>query len=155
MGFPVSRMQKTKTRIASAVAVVGIAAMTVLGGAATASATNPADAPPGYAGPYASCSGEPRALIPLPDTSGYVQVWYSTAGSGTYCAMTFGNLAGSHHIEVILQRDDWQTRWYDSGTYSTYAGGIYVSGANTHCTGGYGEVTVDGVAHPSGWRTVC
>jgi hypothetical protein len=155
MEFPVIRMQMTKMRIASAVAVVGIVATTILGGAATASATNPADAPPGYAGPYDTCSGVALPQIPLPGTSGYVQVWYSSAGSGTYCAMTFDNLAGSHHIEVILQRDGWQTRWYDSGTYSTYAGGIYVSGANSHCTGVYGEVTVDGVAHASGWWTVC
>jgi hypothetical protein len=55
------------------------------------------------------------------DTS---NVWYSPAGSGTFCAMTFDNLAGSHHIEVILRHEDWQTPWYDSGTYSTFAGGI-------------------------------
>jgi len=153
------RMQRTKQRIASTFIISGLVATTVLGGAATASATDPADAPPGYAGPSATCSGTPGQPIPLSGTSGYVQLWYSSAGSGTYCAKTFDNLPGSHHTEIILQRDDWQTRWYDSGTYSTYAGGIYVSGANTHCARFYGEVTVDGVAHklPSsdGWWTVC
>jgi hypothetical protein len=149
-----SRMQKTKKRIASAVAVAGIVATTVLGGAATASASDPKDAPPGYAGPYATCSGEPYRVYPLPGTTGYIEVWRSYAGSGTFCAKTFDNLAGSHHIEVILQRVDWQTRWYDSGNYSTYAGGIYVSGANEHCTYVFGRVTVDGVNHDR-WATVC
>ncbi|WNV87646.1 hypothetical protein [Umezawaea sp. Da 62-37] len=152
-------MNRLKRRLASAIAVSGIVATAVLGGAATASATDPADAPPGYAGPYATCNGAPLPPLQLSGTPGYVQLWLDRSGSGTFCAKTFDNLGGDHHTEIILQRVDWQTRWYDSGTYSTYAGGIYVSGANAHCSRIYGEVTVNGVAHrlPSvdGWATVC
>ena len=50
--------------------------------------------------------------------------------------------------------------------YSTYAGGIYASDANTLCAYVYGEVMVNGVSHklhtPSpptrygvGWNIVC
>ena len=160
-------MNRMKKRIASAAAVVGMAASVVLGGAATASAnTHPEDAPPGYGGPFSTCKGAPRAYFPLEGTSGYVQVWLSSEGSGTYCAMTFDNLPGDHHTEVILQHAGWASRWYDSGMYSTYAGGIYVSDANTLCAYVYGEVTVNGVPHtlhtPSpptrygvGWNIVC
>jgi hypothetical protein len=137
----------TMRRIAATLAVSGLVAAAVLGGSATASATEPGDAPAGYAGPFNECKGAATPPMKLEGTSGYVQVWYSSEGSGTFCAMTFDNLPGKHHTEIVLQRDDWQTQWYDSGMYSTYAGGIYVSGANSHCAFVYGEVTVDGVAH--------
>ena len=113
------------------------------------------DAPPGYAGPFATCNGEPVTPIPVPGTTGYVQIWRDYAGSGTFCAKTFDNLGGDHHMEIILQREDWSTRWYDSGTYSTYAGGIYVSGANTYCTKLYGEITGNDQRHTTGWLLVC
>jgi hypothetical protein len=144
-----------KNRIASAVAVSVIAVATMLGGAASASATDPDDAPAGYAGPFSSCSGDLVYHIPLSGTSGYINVWYSPAGSGTFCAMTFDNLAGSHHIEVILRHEDWQTPWYDSGTYSTFAGGIYVSGMNTRCAYVWGRVVVNGVDYNNGWDYIC
>ncbi|WP_328617542.1 hypothetical protein OHS18_15645 [Amycolatopsis sp. NBC_00355] len=148
---------KIRTRIATAVAVIGVAAATALGGAVTASAeTHPEDAPPGYAGPFPTCNGTFLERITLPQTAGYVDVWYSSAGSGTFCAKTFDNLPGRHHIEVVLQHAGWTTRWYDSDdNYDSYAGGIYVSDANTLCAQVYGEVTVNAVPHASGWNTIC
>ncbi|MFC6089725.1 hypothetical protein [Saccharothrix lopnurensis] len=53
-----------RKRIASAVAVGAIALVTALGGATTASATDPDDAPPGYAGPFSTCSGQLVYHIP-------------------------------------------------------------------------------------------
>ncbi|WP_410606326.1 hypothetical protein [Amycolatopsis sp. lyj-109] len=151
-----SNFRKFTRRIAATTAVSGIVALAALAGAGTAAAnTDPADAPPGYAGPFATCNGEPYVQITVPGTPGYVDIRRDYAGSGTFCAKTFDNLAGDHHIEIILQRVDWSTRWYDSGTYSTYAGGIYVSGANTHCTRVYGEITVNDQAHTTGWQVVC
>jgi hypothetical protein len=116
---------KLRRRVATAVAVIGVVATTVLGGAATASArTDPAKAPPGYAGPFPTCNGEFLERINIPQATGYVDIWYSSAGSGTFCAMTFDNLAGRHHIEVVLQHAGWATRWYDSDdNYDSYAGG--------------------------------
>lgn len=153
------RTQRMRSRIASAVAVGVIAVVTAVGGAASASATDPADAPAGYAGPFSSCSSQLVYHIPLVASSGrtqgYTNVWYSSAGSGTFCAMTFDNLAGSHHMEVILRHEDWQTPWYDSGTYTTYAGGIYVSGMNTRCAWVWGRVVVSGVDYNNGWDYIC
>jgi hypothetical protein len=155
------KTQGTKRRIASALAVLAMMAIAVSGGATTASAADTPKPPPGYAGPSPTCNGAPYLNIPLSGTSGYVEIWLDTAGSGTYCAKTFDNLAGDHHMEIILQRVGWQTRWYDSGTFSTYAGGIYVSGANAYCTLVYGVVTVNGVDHfmvgarSDGWLEVC
>jgi hypothetical protein len=155
------RTQGVKRRIASALAVLAMMAITVSGGATTASAADKPKPPPGYAGPSATCNGAPHTTYPLSGTPGYVDVWLDPAGSGTYCARTFDNLAGDHHMEIILQRVGWETRWYDSGTFSTYAGAIYVSGANTYCTWAYAVVTVDGVNHfvvgarSDGWFLVC
>ncbi len=148
---------RIKRRIATAVAVIGLAATTVIGGAATASAeTYPKDAPPGYAGPFPTCKGAFLEQIDIPQTTGYIRVSYSSEGSGTFCAMTFDNLDGKHHIEVVLQHAGWTTQWYDSDdNYETYAGGIYVSDANTSCAKVYGEVTVNGARHPSGWNRIC
>jgi hypothetical protein len=131
-------------------------ATAVFGGAATASAGTFAQAaPPGYAGPSPTCSGAFLERINIAQAAGYVDVWYSSAGSGTFCAKTFDNLAGNHHIEVVLQHAGWTTRWHDSGNYSEYAGGIYVSDANTLCAQVYGEVTVGGLPYSSGWNTIC
>ncbi|MCG8916153.1 hypothetical protein L6E12_10160 [Actinokineospora sp. PR83] len=144
-----------RNRIASAAAAGVIAVITAVGAAPTASATDPSKAPAGYAGPFSSCSGQLLHHIPLAGTTGYVNVWYSSAGSGTFCAMTFDNLAGSHHTEVILRHEDWDTPWYDSGDYTTYAGGIYVSGMNTRCAWVWGRVVVNGVDHNTGWVYIC
>jgi hypothetical protein len=38
--------------------------------------------------------------------------------------MTFDNLTGSHHMEVVIRREGWTTPAYDSGTYTTFAGGM-------------------------------
>ena len=155
------RTQGMRRWIASALAVLAMTAIAVSGGAATSSAADKPTPPPGYAGPFPTCKGDLRANLPLSGTSGYVQIWLDPAGSGTYCAMTFDNLAGDHHMEIILQRADWESRWYDSGMFSTYAGGIYVSGANAYCTWVYGVVTVNGVDHfiagsrSDGWYLQC
>jgi hypothetical protein len=147
--------QRIGRRVSATVAVCGFLMAAVLGGPGVASATDPKDAPAGYGGPFASCSGEWFKRFDVPGTPGYVDIWYSPAGSGTFCAKTFDNLAGNHHMEVILQHALWQTRWYDSGIYATYAGGIYVSDANARCPQVYGEVTVDGQRHTTGWQWVC
>jgi hypothetical protein len=148
-------MNRSRRRLASVLVAVLAAVFAVVGGSATASATEPEDAPAGYAGPFSSCSGDLIYHIPLSGTSGYIDVWYSSAGSGTFCAMTFDNLAGSHHIEVILRHEDWQTPWYDSGDYTTYAGGIYVSGMNTRCAYVWGRVVVNGHDYNNGWDYIC
>jgi hypothetical protein len=143
-------------RIVSAVAVYGIVAGAVLGGAGAASATDPADAPPGYAGPFSYCRGNEHDSIPLgdPDGAAYIAVWRSTEGSGTFCAMTFDRREGRHHMEVRVRRDGWQTSWYDNGYYDRYAGSIYVSGAEIYCAYISGWVELNGIKY-SGGDWVC
>ena len=149
-----------KRRIAAIAALVGLQAAVFLITAPAGSATNPGDAPPGYGGPVTTCPGtlNPGDIHPLYNASGNtlgsnIQIWYSSANGGTYCAKTYDNLSGSHHIEVVVRRGDWTTNWYDSGTYTTYAGGIEVFGAATKCVYFFGRVTVNGVNYESRPKT--
>jgi hypothetical protein len=151
----VSRIDRIRRCGLSVAAVCGLVAGMVLGGSGAASATDPADAPAGYAGPFSSCKGTPLPRMPLSDKVGYIQVWLDDAGSGTYCAMAFDNRAGSHTMEIRVRRYVWQTSWYDRGSYSTYAGGIYVSGANIYCAEITGWVEVNGTRYGGGGRVGC
>jgi len=114
------------------------------------SSTQAASAPPGYGGPMSTCPGTLRPVVPLASASGAklsstLNIWYSGSNSGTFCAKTYDNLPGSHHMEVVIRRADWQTPWYDSGMFTTYAGGVAVYGAATKCVSVFGRVTVNGV----------
>ncbi|TWD17446.1 hypothetical protein FB570_11159 [Streptomyces sp. T12] len=144
-----------RRRVLPVAAVCGLVAGAMFGGAGAASATDPADAPAGYAGPFSSCKGTAVTRMPLSDGVGYLQVWYDDAGSGTYCAMAFDNRSGSHNMEIRVRRYIWQTSWYDRGYYSTFAGGVYVSGANTYCAEVTGWVEVNGTRYSGGGRVGC
>lgn len=136
-------------------AVCGIVASATLIGSGTASASANA-APPGYAGPFTGdCKGHLVRTVPLPDGLAKIQVWKDPAGSGTYCAKTYDYRTGSHNMEIRLRRAGWTTSWYDRGVYSTYAGGIYVSGANDNCAYVSGWVEVNGTRHARGETLVC
>jgi hypothetical protein len=130
----------------SGAAVCGIAAVTVLGGAGVASATDPADAPPGYAGPFSYCKGSRYDSISLgdPGAHAYIDIWRSAEGSGTFCVMTYDVRDGRHNMGVRIRREDWLTDWYDSGYYDRYAGAIYVGGTEVHCAYVSGWVEIDG-----------
>ncbi|MEU3460666.1 hypothetical protein ABZ721_12005 [Streptomyces sp. NPDC006733] len=136
-----------KRRALTAAAVCGIVASATLFGAGTGSAAANA-APPGYSGPFlGDCKGHWVKTIPLPDGYGEIKVWKDPAGSGTYCAKTYDNREGDHNMEVRLRHYGWATWWNDTGVYSTYAGGIYVSQANSWCTFVDGWVVVSGTKH--------
>jgi hypothetical protein len=127
-----------------------LALASTLAMAVTSTQAASAAAPPGYGGPMSTCPGTSLGTYSLYSASGAtlgsnVEFWYSSANSGTLCAKTQDNLAGSHHMEVVVRRADWQTPWSDSGTYTTYAGGIAVYGMDTHCARVFGRVTVNGV----------
>ncbi|MEV5721680.1 hypothetical protein AB0L41_48185 [Amycolatopsis mediterranei] len=141
-----TRLSRTATRLRAAT-VCGIAAISMVGGAGVAAATNPGDAPPGYAGPFSYCKGSPYDSIPLGNGHAYIDVWRSAEGSGTLCAMTYDVQDGRHSMEVIIRREDWQTGWYDIGDYDRYAGAIYVGGTEIHCAYISGWVAVDGVTY--------
>ena len=134
----------------------GLRTVAFLAGAAllsTGQGTASADAPAGYFGPQATCPGSVYATIDIPGPA-YILVWYSTANSGSYCAKTFDNEAGSHSMSVSIRRADWRTVWSDTGTFTTYAGGVGVMGVATKCAEVSGWVTSGGVRR-SGSGLVC
>lgn len=148
-------MHQRKSRIAAFVALLAALGMLLAG---PASATDPGDAPPGYGGPVSTCPGTLIYVLTMYDQYGHdvgsrLHIWYSTGSGGTYCAKTYDNLSDSHHIEVVVRRGDWQTNWYDSGTYTTYAGGIEVFGAATKCVYFFGRVTANGLNYEARLKT--
>ncbi|WP_406054395.1 hypothetical protein OG462_03730 [Streptomyces sp. NBC_01077] len=117
----------------SAVTVVVVAAGIVSGGAGVASATDPNDAPPGYAGPFSYCKGSRYDAIHLGDGHAYIDVYWISGGSGQLCAMTYDVANGRHSMGVTIRRTDWKTSWWDIGFYDRYAGAIYVGGMEGRC----------------------
>jgi len=137
--------RRRRILLTTALALVSTLAMTV-----TSTQIASAAPPPGYAGPTADCPGTLRATYPLRSASGAtlgstLNIWYSSGNGGTLCAKTYDNLPGTHHMEVVVRRADWQTAWSDSGTYATYAGAIAVYGMPTKCAWVFGRVQVNGV----------
>ncbi|MEU9214049.1 hypothetical protein AB0D27_40710 [Streptomyces sp. NPDC048415] len=144
-----------KRRVLIAAAVSGFVASATLGGSGTASASADA-APPGYSGPFlGECKGHWVKTVPVPDGMGEIKIWYDPAGSGTYCAKTYDNRAGDHNMEVRLRHQEWAASWHDTGVYSTYAGGIYVSQADDWCAFVSGWVEVNGTTHYRPETLVC
>ncbi|MET9557207.1 hypothetical protein [Streptomyces sp. NPDC006645] len=113
-------------------------------------------APPGYAGPFdGPCKGTLVRTIGVPDNVAQIQVWYDSAGSGTYCAKTYDNRSGKHNMEVRLRHWLWATSWNDTGLFDTYAGGIYVSEADKACAYVSGWVEVNGTRYTRSETQVC
>lgn len=128
-----NRFGTTVRRFVSAVAVLVAAAATLTAGSGEASATDPGDAPPGYAGPFSYCKGSRYDAIHLGDGHAYIDVYWTAAGSGQFCAMTYDVAEGRHSMGVTLRRTDWKTSWWDIGYYDRYAGAIYVGGMEGRC----------------------
>lgn len=144
------RLQRFKNRVSAIAVAAGLAITGSVIAVPAASATNPADAPAGYGGPVSNCPGSRVVDFDLRSASGawrsgILEIWYSSGSGGTYCAFTRDNIDGSHHMEVVIRRGDWTTKWYDSGTYKYYAGGVEVFGAAAKTVYLFGRVTVDGV----------
>jgi hypothetical protein len=135
--------------VAVAVATIG----TISGGTGTASATDPNDAPPGYAGPFSYCQGSRYDSVHLRDNA-YIDIYWTSAGSGQFCAMTYDVVDGRHHMEVRIRRTDWRTSWYDNGYYDKYAGAIYVGGMEGRCAHISGWVEFYGIKYSNG-ETFC
>jgi hypothetical protein len=154
-GAPPDRAGATETGGSDMRMIRALLTVAFLAGAALLSATGPASAAPaGYFGPQATCPGEVYQTIEIPGPA-YILVWYSPADSGSFCAKTFDNEAGSHYMSVSIRREDWQTVWSDSGTFTTYAGGVGVKGVDIpHCAYVSGKVTSGGVTRTGGDR-VC
>lgn len=147
--------------------------MTIAGAAATMSTvqlavpTATAAAPiykgNGYVTGY--CPGSPIDSgdnTRLYDSSGRVhptatiRLYYSTLNGGTNCAMVFDNEAGSHamlaHIADNKVQESFAT---DSGTFSTYAGGVAITHMNHSCVAWSGTIDDNGVTYSGGGYGHC
>ncbi|HUQ57835.1 hypothetical protein [Lentzea sp.] len=124
--------------------------LAVAGETGVAMATDPNDAPPGYAGPFSYCKGSRFDAVQLPVGNAYIDVYWTSEGSGQLCAMTYDVADGRHHMEVRIRRLDWKTSWYDNGYYDRYAGAIYVGGMEGRCAHISGWVEFDGVKYGNG-----
>lgn len=139
-------------RVFATAAVAGLAVTELVIGGPTASATTTATAPPGY-GTVATCPGSVWDTFPV--GPGTLQIWRSSVNSGTVCAKLFDNLAGSHYMDVSIQRSDWVTVWHDAGTFTTYAGGVTVYGVTSgKCAYVNAKLNVNGTVY-SGGSAVC
>jgi hypothetical protein len=78
----------------------------------------------------------------LDEAQGFLEIRYSSSNSGTMCAKVYDSAGGSHLMSVSIRRADWRTVWSDSGTFSTYAGGVEVLGAATHCVAVSGNLSM-------------
>jgi hypothetical protein len=145
-------MRRSKRLLGGTTGIVGLMIASILVFAPAASATHAADAPAGYGGPVSSCGGTLVSTWVLESSTydeqgSFLEIFYSGAAGGTFCAMVQDYLPGSHYMSVTVRRGDWVTPWYDTGTYNDYAGGIQVFGAAGRCVYFYGLVTVSGVKY--------
>lgn len=89
--------------------------------------------------PGGTCSGSMVAGFPkvlsnqLGETQGRLELRYSSATGGTNCAILYDMASGSHQMSVTIRRADLSYSGSDSGMYSTYAGGVAVTGAASRC----------------------
>ena len=93
------------------------------------------------AAPVATCPGTeihnyglPKLLSnSLGEQAGVLRLWYSTANGGTNCAKVYDNASGSHSMSVSIRRENMTTPVTDSGTFSTFAGGVVVTHTDGLC----------------------
>ncbi|AKU17256.1 hypothetical protein [Luteipulveratus mongoliensis] len=73
------------------------------------------------------------------------QLWYSSANNGTNCLMVFDRATGSHQMDAGLAiKGAPGFGKEDSGTFSSYAGGIQATNTNNRCVWIQGSVTYPG-----------
>ncbi|WP_206793161.1 hypothetical protein [Amycolatopsis sp. MtRt-6] len=78
--------------------------------------------------------GLPKLLSnSLGEQAGVLRLWYSSANGGTNCAKVYDNMSGSHPMSVSIRTERMTTPVTDSGTFSTYAGGVVVTRTDGLC----------------------
>jgi hypothetical protein len=78
--------------------------------------------------------GLPKLLSnSIGEQAGVLRLWYSGANGGTNCAKVYDNASGSHSMSVSIRTQLMPSPVTDSGTFSTYAGGVVVTGTDGLC----------------------
>ncbi|WP_462417065.1 hypothetical protein [Kytococcus sp. Marseille-QA3725] len=68
-------------------------------------------------------------------------LYYSSANGGTNCLVVHDNTAGSHYMEASVHpAGDYHTGAKDTGIFSTYAGGVNVTGMGGRCVGMHASI---------------
>ncbi|GAA5179867.1 hypothetical protein GCM10023322_10860 [Rugosimonospora acidiphila] len=116
--------------------LLSVAAAVAMGAGVLAVSATPAAA-------ASTCGG--GLLGNWPITGGYIAVYYSSS-TGDNCAMTYTNHPGKPQ-HIMVEIDDGGAAHRDSGTYSYYAGPVYVHapGKCVNFEGQIGNGSIDGV----------
>lgn len=64
---------------------------------------------------------------------GRVELFYSSANGGTNCTKFYDQLSGSYNMSAQLRLEGISHWGVDAGTFSTYAGGVLVTGTAGKC----------------------
>lgn len=125
-------------RIAARLAVAGMMATALAGGAVGTSNT---------ASAAGGCRGYMQERIPLEKVGqpgryvGHVELWYSSANGGTNCVMTYDDSDGPAWMSTSVKLSEWsEYPGADNGYYNTYAGPYSITGTNGHCVSFYGSI---------------
>ncbi|MDT0302502.1 spore-associated protein [Streptomonospora wellingtoniae] len=121
-------------------AVAAAAATLVLSSATVAEGADPAQVCSDGAGAQGSEYTQPANQKAIPGGQGTLYLYYDPA-TGINCAITMGAVSGSTYMDVGLRRHGAGQGYWDSGTFSDYAGPEYVSakGICVDFTGAVGD----------------
>lgn len=76
------------------------------------------------------------------------ELYYSSADGGTNCLVVHDNAEGAHHMEASIHPGgDYHSGAKDIGTFTTYAGGVNVTGMAGRCVGIHASIVDDGATH--------
>jgi hypothetical protein len=102
--------------------------------APAAQATTAAKPVPVCPGTELHRDGLPKPLKnQLGEQAGTLRLWYSGANGGTNCAKVTSDGANTRSISVSIRTETMSTPVTDSGSFTTYAGGVVVTGTAGKC----------------------
>ncbi|MDA0566753.1 spore-associated protein [Streptomonospora sp. S1-112] len=143
------RKHRTRTWITATGTVAAITASLLMTSATVAQGADPAQVcRDGRAG---STYTQPVNQAAVPGGGGTVYLYYDN-NTGYNCAVTMGAVSGSTYMDVGLRRTQEGAGQWDSGTFSSYAGPVYVEakGICVDFTGAVGDRSVTVVGENCG-----
>ncbi|WP_461003641.1 spore-associated protein [Streptomonospora sediminis] len=135
--------KRRRTWITGAGAAAAAAATLVMSSATVASGADPAQECSNGAGAKGSNYTQTANEKAIPGGQGSVHLYYDPA-TGINCAITVGTVSGATHMDVGLRRHNNGAGEWDSGSYSSFAGPVYVAakGICVDFTGAVGNRSV-------------
>ncbi|MBV2364420.1 spore-associated protein [Streptomonospora sp. NEAU-YY374] len=123
--------------------MAAITASLFMTSATAAQGADPAQVCRSGGGADGSAYTQPVNQVAVPGGKGTVYLYYDSA-TGINCAVTMGSVSGATYMDVGLRRTQEGAGEWDSGTFSSYAGPVYVSakGICVDFTGAVGDRSV-------------